>query len=185
MSIHADPPVLRRCATLPDARPVPSLTSTSSTEEENLTGCTPALRRRRQSEKYVTDASQLNLRFQRPQRRTRPNSEVLPRYYPRGVPSYLLDSGKRNDESSDNDSDSSGPPNTQPPPPPSSLPPHVAENNARYDFFLIFIFELFAYSLLLSLIYLIQISSLYLFRVFIYFSLPTDAVDSDQSQKQQ
>ncbi|XP_043290115.1 tau-tubulin kinase homolog Asator isoform X3 [Venturia canescens] len=130
LSVHTEAPTLRRCATLPDARPnVPPLTSTSSTEEENLTGCTPALRRRRQSEKYVTDAIQLNLRFQRPQRR--PTSEVLPRFYPRGVPSYLLDSGKRTEESSDNDSDSSGPPNSQPPPPPSSLPPHMAENNAR------------------------------------------------------
>lgn len=126
-----EPPALRRCATLPDARPnAPPLTSTSSTEDENLTGCTPALRRRRQSEKYVTHASQLNLRFQRPQHR-RPSSEVLSRFYPRGVPSYLLDVGKRTEESSDNDSDSSGPPNTQAPPPPTSLPPHVAENNAR------------------------------------------------------
>ncbi|XP_015123077.1 tau-tubulin kinase homolog Asator isoform X1 [Diachasma alloeum] len=132
LSVHTEAPALRRCATLPDARPSPPLlTSTSSTEDENLTGCTPALRRRRQSEKYVTDASQLNLRFQRPQRRARPNSEVLPRFYPRGVPSYLLDTGKRNDESSDNDSDSSGAPISQPPLPPSSLPPHVAENNAR------------------------------------------------------
>ncbi|XP_057319024.1 uncharacterized protein LOC130663675 isoform X2 [Microplitis mediator] len=133
ITVHAtETPQLRRCATLPDARPspVPPLTSTSSTEDENLTGCTPALRRRRQSEKYVTHASQLNLRFQRPQRR-RPSSEVLSKFYPRGVPSYLLEAGKRNEESSDNDSDSSGPPNTQPPPPPSSLPPHVAENNAR------------------------------------------------------
>ncbi|XP_024936854.1 tau-tubulin kinase homolog Asator isoform X2 [Cephus cinctus] len=132
-SVHTDAPALRRCVTLPDARAnAPPLTSASSTEDENLTGCTPALRRRRQSEKYVTDASQLNLRFQRPQRRTRPTSEVLPRFYPRGVPSYLLgEAGKRNEESSDNDSDSSGPPNAQPPPPPTMLPPHVAENNAR------------------------------------------------------
>ena len=136
LTIHADPPVLRRCATLPDARTnVAPLTSTSSTEDENLTGCTPALRRRRMSEKYVTDASQLNLRFQRPQGRTRPISEVLPRWYPRGVPSHLLgEAGKRTEESSDNDSNSSGPPNSQPPPPPSTVPPHVAENNARYKF---------------------------------------------------
>ncbi|KZC08670.1 Tau-tubulin kinase 1 [Dufourea novaeangliae] len=124
---------LRRCATLPDTRPIFSpLTSANSTEDENLTGCTPALRRRRQSEKYVTDASQLNLRFQRPQRRVRPNSEVLSRFSPRGVPSHLLgEAGKQTEESSDNDSDSGGPPNAQPPPPPTSLPPHVAENNAR------------------------------------------------------
>ena len=132
---------LRRCATLPDARPqLGSLTSTSSTEEENLTGCTPALRRRRQSEKYVTDASQLNLRFQRPQhRKPRPSSELLSPFYLRGVPSHLLGEVlKRPEESSDNDSDSSGaqadrdqPNQLPPPPPPSCLPPHATENNAR------------------------------------------------------
>lgn len=121
--------VFRRCLALPDD---PSI---FSTEDENLTGCTPALRRRRQSEKYVTDASQLNLRFQRPQRRHRPNSEVLSRFPPRGVLSHFLEEiGKRTEESSDNDSDSSGPVNAQPPPPPTSLPPDVAENNARYRF---------------------------------------------------
>ncbi|XP_076618662.1 tau-tubulin kinase asator isoform X4 [Colletes latitarsis] len=133
LTVHWEARELRRCATLPDARPTFSpLTSANLTEDENLTGCTPALRRRRQSEKYVTDTSQLNLRFQRPQRRIRPNSEVLSRFSPRGVPSHLLgEAAKRTEESSDNDSDSSGPPNAQPPPPPSSLPPHVAENNAR------------------------------------------------------
>ncbi|XP_015172163.1 PREDICTED: uncharacterized protein LOC107064249 isoform X1 [Polistes dominula] len=133
LTVHMEAPALHRCATLPDARQNMSpLTSASSAEDENLTGCTPALRRRRQSEKYVTDASQLNLRFQRPQRRMRPNSEVLPRCFPRGVPSHLLgEGGKRTEESSDNDSDSSGPQNAQPPPPPATLPPHVAENNAR------------------------------------------------------
>ncbi|EFN88725.1 Tau-tubulin kinase 1 [Harpegnathos saltator] len=108
--------------------------NTSSAEDENLTGCTPALRRRRQSEKYVTDASQLNLQFQRPQHRTRPQSEVLPRLSPRGVPSHLLrEPGKKSEESSESDSNSSGPPRSarQPPPPPTSLPPHIAENNAR------------------------------------------------------
>ncbi|XP_034952595.1 tau-tubulin kinase homolog Asator isoform X2 [Chelonus insularis] len=129
LSVHmTETPTLRRCATLPDARPnVPPLTSTSSTEEENLTGCTPALRRRRQSEKYVTHASQINARPPR----WKPRSEMLSWFHTRGVPSCLLDSGKRTEESSDNDSDSSGLPSTQPPPPPSSLPPHVAENNAR------------------------------------------------------
>ncbi|XP_076164086.1 tau-tubulin kinase asator isoform X1 [Ptiloglossa arizonensis] len=133
LTVHWEARELQRCATLPDARPIFSpLTSVNLTEDENLTGCTPALRRRRQSEKYVTDASQLNLRFQRPQRRIRPNSEVLSRFSPRGVPSHLLgEAAKRTEESSDNDSDSSGPPNAQPPPPPTSLPPHVAENNAR------------------------------------------------------
>ncbi|XP_017764470.1 PREDICTED: uncharacterized protein LOC108553902 isoform X2 [Eufriesea mexicana] len=125
--------VLRRCSALPDEPSIFSpLTSANSTEDENLTGCTPALRRRRQSEKYVTDASQLNLRFQRPQRRIRSHSEVLSKFSPRGVPSHLLgETAKRTDESSDNDSDNSGPPNAQPPAPPTSLPPHVAENNAR------------------------------------------------------
>lgn len=123
---------------MPDARPSnPGLTSASSTEEENLTGCTPALRRRRQSEKYVTDINQLNLRFQRPsQRRSRPSSEVFPRYPgARGVPSHLLgEAGKRTEESSDNDSDScAAPAALPPPPPPATIPPHVAENNARYE----------------------------------------------------
>ncbi|XP_046741888.1 uncharacterized protein LOC124408761 isoform X3 [Diprion similis] len=134
-SVPAEAPALRRCVTLPDARPTqPLLTSASSTDEENLTGCTPALRRRRLSEKYVTDASQLNLHFQRPQHRPRPISEILPymQLYARGVPSYLLgEGGKRSEESSDNESDHSGPPNAQPPPPPTSVPPHGAENNAR------------------------------------------------------
>ncbi|XP_072758924.1 tau-tubulin kinase homolog Asator isoform X2 [Anoplolepis gracilipes] len=108
--------------------------NTSSAEDENLTGCTPALRRRRQNEKYVTDASQLNLQFQRPLHRTRPQSEILPRLSPRGVPSHLLrEPDKKSEESSESDSNSSGPPKSarQPPPPPTSLPPHIAENNAR------------------------------------------------------
>ena len=133
--MHLEPLALRRCATLPDARPIFSpLSSANSTEDENLTGCTPALRRRRQSEKYVTDVSQLNLRFQRPQRRSRPNSEVLSRLSRRGIPLHLLGiAAKQTEESSDNDSDSTGPQNAQPPPPPpTSLPPHIAENNARY-----------------------------------------------------
>jgi len=67
---------LRRCATLPDARGVGS-NNTSSTEDDvmaqqQLTSCTPALRRRREREcKYVTDQSQLNLRFHRPVHRHR------------------------------------------------------------------------------------------------------------------
>ncbi|XP_076662901.1 tau-tubulin kinase asator isoform X3 [Andrena cerasifolii] len=133
LTVHLEPLALRRCATLPDARPIFSpLSSANSTEDENLTGCTPALRRRRQSEKYVTDVSQLNLRFQRPQRRSRPNSEVLSRLSRRGIPLHLLGiAAKQTEESSDNDSDSTGPQNAQPPPPPTSLPPHIAENNAR------------------------------------------------------
>ncbi|XP_078050960.1 tau-tubulin kinase asator isoform X3 [Augochlora pura] len=130
----SEPQQLRRCATLPDARPIFSpLTSANSTEDINLTGCTPALRRRRESEKYMTDASQKYLRFQtRLQRMVRPNSEILSRYSPRGVPSHLLgEAAKQTEESSNSDSESSGPPNAQPPPPPTSLPPHVAENNAR------------------------------------------------------
>lgn len=54
--------LLRRSATAPA---VPGV-------DEDLGGCTPALRRRRQADKYVTDESQLNLRFHR--RRPRPNS---------------------------------------------------------------------------------------------------------------
>ncbi|XP_011352103.1 uncharacterized protein LOC105287926 isoform X1 [Ooceraea biroi] len=135
LTVHAEAPAHCRRMPLSDARPIMSpLTSASSAEDENLTGCTPALRRRRQSEKYVTDASQLNLQFQRPQHRTRPQSEVLPRLSPRGVPSHLLrEPGKKSEESSESDSNSSGPPRSgrQPPPPPASLPPHIAENNAR------------------------------------------------------
>lgn len=135
--------VLRRCLALPDESSIFSSLTANSTEDENLTGCTPALRRRRQSEKYVTDASQLNLRFQRPQRRIRSHSEVLSKFSPRGIPSHLLaETAKRTDESSDNDSDNSGPPNAQPPPPPTSLPPHVAENNARYINFFFFTYRI-------------------------------------------
>jgi tau tubulin kinase len=138
LTVHAETPAHCRRMPLSDARPIMSpLTSASSAEDENLTGCTPALRRRRQSEKYVTDASQLNLQFQRPQHRTRPQSEVLPRLSPRGVPSHLLrEPGKKSEESSESDSNSSGPPRSarQPPPPPTSLPPHIAENNARYGY---------------------------------------------------
>jgi hypothetical protein len=67
---------LRRCATLPDARGGGS-NNTSSAEDDaiaqqQLTSCTPALRRRREREsKYVTDQSQLNLRFHRPIHRHR------------------------------------------------------------------------------------------------------------------
>ncbi|XP_021929053.1 tau-tubulin kinase homolog Asator isoform X1 [Zootermopsis nevadensis] len=67
---------LRRCSTLPDARGGGS-NNTSSTEDDavaqqQLTSCTPALRRRREREcKYVTDQSQLNLRFHRPAHRHR------------------------------------------------------------------------------------------------------------------
>lgn len=108
------------------------------------------MRRRRQSEKYATDLSQLNLRFQRPlHSRARPSSEYLSRCYPRGVPSHLLgESGKQTEESSDNDSDSGHGPSrfkanddaTPPPPPPCSLPPNTAENNARYCLFLLFFY---------------------------------------------
>lgn len=136
MTARAKASAYRHRMPLSDTKPIMSpLTSASSAEDENLTGCTPALRRRRQSEKYVTDASQLNLQFQRPQHRTRPQSEVLPRLSPRGVPSHLLrEPGKKSEESSESDSNSSGPPKSarQPPPPPTSLPPHIAENNARY-----------------------------------------------------
>ncbi|XP_037035357.1 tau-tubulin kinase homolog Asator isoform X3 [Bradysia coprophila] len=60
---------------------------------------TPALRRRRQNtEKYVTDPSQLNLRFSRPKSRNMTRA--------RGVPSHLLGSGHfEQDNSSDNSTD--------------------------------------------------------------------------------
>jgi len=104
---------LRRCATLPDARGVGS-NNTSSTEDDvmaqqQLTSCTPALRRRREREcKYVTDQSQLNLRFHRPvhRHRQRPVSASASTDIrmqqsirhrastgsvpPRGIPSHLL-----------------------------------------------------------------------------------------------
>ena len=54
---------------------------------KELVDLTPALRRRRGVEKYVTDESQLNLRFQR--RRTRPMSDVNP------PPQALLNSRPR------------------------------------------------------------------------------------------
>lgn len=67
---------LRRCATLPDARGVGSnntcLAEDDVMAQQQLTSCTPALRRRREREcKYVTDQSQLNLRFHRPAHRHR------------------------------------------------------------------------------------------------------------------
>nr|CAD7570755.1 unnamed protein product [Timema californicum] len=61
---------LRRCVTLPDARAPLSNNNSSTEEEQQLNACTPALRRRRERDsKYVTDQSQLNLRFPRPARR--------------------------------------------------------------------------------------------------------------------
>ncbi|CAL4079528.1 unnamed protein product [Meganyctiphanes norvegica] len=119
---------------------------------EELADLTPALRRRRQGiDKYITDESQLNLRYQR--RRTRPLSDINPpppsmlqtrnrqsrqrvsmieagsggRYYDagRGVPSYLLK--PQHEDSSE--SESSHP---RKPRPPTSEPPTVArEVSAR------------------------------------------------------
>ncbi|XP_069195482.1 uncharacterized protein Asator isoform X4 [Procambarus clarkii] len=117
---------------------------------EDLADLTPALRRRRQGvDKYVTDETQLNLRFQR--RRTRPVSDVTPppppttvlhsrnrqsrqrvsmieagtggRYFDsgRGVPSYLLK--PQHEDSSE--SESSHP---RKPRPPSSEPPSAARD---------------------------------------------------------
>ncbi|XP_066991308.1 tau-tubulin kinase homolog Asator isoform X3 [Anabrus simplex] len=132
---------LRRCATMPDAR----VSNNSSTEDEQqLTACTPALRRRREREtKYVTDQSQLNLRFHRPSRRARPVSEVValparhrasvgsaPSRELRGIPSHLLACPPgRAEESSEADSDSSGGVPLPHPPPLSEFRP--MENNAR------------------------------------------------------
>lgn len=133
---------LRRCATMPDARG--SNNNSSTEDEQQLTACTPALRRRREREtKYVTDQSQLNLRFHRPARRTRPMSEMVsgpirqrvsvgnaPTRELRGIPSHLLacPSG-RAEESSEADSDSSGRVPLPHPPPLSDFRP--MENNAR------------------------------------------------------
>ncbi|KAK7794232.1 hypothetical protein R5R35_012552 [Gryllus longicercus] len=133
---------LRRCATMPDARG--SNNNSSTEDEQQLTACTPALRRRREREtKYVTDQSQLNLRFHRPARRTRPMSEMVsgpirqrvsvgsvPTRELRGIPSHLLacPSG-RAEESSEADSDSSGRAPLPHPPPLSDFRP--LENNAR------------------------------------------------------
>jgi len=120
---------------------------------EELADLTPALRRRRQTvDKYITEESQLNLRYQR--RRTRPLSDINPpppsvlqtrnrqsrqrvsmieagsggRYYDtsgRGVPSYLLK--PQHEDSSE--SESSHP---RKPRPPTSEPPTVArEVSAR------------------------------------------------------
>jgi len=145
---------LRRCATLPDARGVGS-NNTSSTEDDvmaqqQLTSCTPALRRRREREcKYVTDQSQLNLRFHRPahRHRQRPVSASASTDIrmqqsirhrastgsvpPRGIPSHLLacPNTRGAEESSEADSDSSGgPPQPHPPPIADTRP---LENNAR------------------------------------------------------
>ncbi|XP_054280941.1 tau-tubulin kinase homolog Asator isoform X3 [Macrosteles quadrilineatus] len=106
------PVELRRCATLPDAR-----------RDNDLT---PALRRRRGGEgKYVTDQSQLPLRFTRPRRSV--DSQARERIWAsRGIPSHLL-GGPGGEENSEVSSDSSG--NNPQPPPLDLLPPQ--ENNAR------------------------------------------------------
>ncbi|XP_059482107.1 uncharacterized protein LOC132200567 isoform X2 [Neocloeon triangulifer] len=138
--------LLRRSATAP---------AVPAQLDEELGGCTPALRRRRQGDKYVTDESQLNLRFHR--RRPRPNSAttaimtcdsrpVVPiRQRPRsqggsvtnretrGIPTYLLGLNPGGEESSEADSDSSANKLQQqqspnPPPPPGD--PKM-ENRAR------------------------------------------------------
>ncbi|KAK4297480.1 hypothetical protein Pmani_030101, partial [Petrolisthes manimaculis] len=118
-------------------------------QSDDLADLTPALRRRRQGvDKYVTDETQLNLRFQR--RRSRPVSDVNPppptllqprnrqgqrvsmieagtggRYFDggRGVPSYLLK--PQHEDSSE--SESSHP---RKPRPPSSEPPSAARDVA-------------------------------------------------------
>lgn len=74
---------------------------------------TPGLRRRRQGEKYVTDPSQLKLRFKR-------HSSSGLRV--RGVSSCLIDAPESSPESSE------GPP---PPPPPSGDPPSESQVRCR------------------------------------------------------
>ncbi|KAL7726696.1 hypothetical protein ACLKA6_012773 [Drosophila palustris] len=66
----------------------------------NITDLTPGLRRRRESTegKYVTDPTQLNLRFQRPRCRATSSS--------RGVPTAML--GHFDDQSTDNSEDKAG-----------------------------------------------------------------------------
>lgn len=120
---------------------------------DDLADLTPALRKRRGVEKYVTDETQLNLRFQR--RRSRPLSDVNPppltllqrnrqrqrlsmiepgtggRYFDgtRGVPSYLL---KPQLEDS-SESESSHPRHVKPRPPLGESPiREVAARLRRY-----------------------------------------------------
>nr|CAD7199544.1 unnamed protein product [Timema douglasi] len=77
---------LRRCVTLPDARAPLSNNNSSTEEEQQLNACTPALRRRRERDsKYVTDQSQLNLRFPRPARRAQ---VIRHRYLGSNQPGY-------------------------------------------------------------------------------------------------
>ncbi|XP_030379875.1 tau-tubulin kinase homolog Asator isoform X2 [Scaptodrosophila lebanonensis] len=66
----------------------------------NITDLTPGLRRRRESTegKYVTDPTQLNLRFQRPRSRTSSRT--------RGIPTTML--GHFDDHSTDNSEDQPG-----------------------------------------------------------------------------
>ncbi|XP_049839238.1 tau-tubulin kinase homolog Asator-like isoform X3 [Schistocerca gregaria] len=137
---------LRRCQTLPDARP-----SDEDSSDARLAACTPALRRRREREaKYVTDQSQLNLRFRRPGQRSQQQQLQQQRQRMsapasscqlRGIPSHLLAAPPGTgggEESSEADSDLSGGvmggPVLPPHPPPISSPADlrlVAENNAR------------------------------------------------------
>ncbi|XP_046980300.1 tau-tubulin kinase homolog Asator isoform X4 [Schistocerca americana] len=137
---------LRRCQTLPDARP-----SDEDSSDARLAACTPALRRRREREaKYVTDQSQLNLRFRRPGQRSQQQQLQQQRQRMsapasscqlRGIPSHLLAAPPGTgggEESSEADSDLSGGvvggPVLPPHPPPISSPADlrlIAENNAR------------------------------------------------------
>ncbi|XP_018896748.2 tau-tubulin kinase homolog Asator isoform X2 [Bemisia tabaci] len=101
---------------------------------------TPALRRRRQTQdKYVTDASQLPLRFTRPQERRNIRSRSNPTSNTisgasrgtsviRGIPSHLL-SSPGGEESSEQESDSSGGYQHPFPPPISEL--KQTENDPR------------------------------------------------------
>ena len=70
-----------------DANNIKFYQRTTSHEDMAMADLTPALRKRRGVDKYVTDESQLNLRFQR--RRTRPMSDVNP------PPQALLNSRNR------------------------------------------------------------------------------------------
>ncbi|XP_017853661.1 tau-tubulin kinase homolog Asator isoform X2 [Drosophila busckii] len=74
--------------------PKPNQTQLYSSDPQNITELTPGLRRRRESSegKYVSDPTQLNLRFQRPRARAS-NSGI------RGVPTTML--GNFDDNSTD------------------------------------------------------------------------------------
>ncbi|XP_077300015.1 tau-tubulin kinase asator isoform X2 [Arctopsyche grandis] len=136
---------LAKCASWSGAEEPPQSPQTPLDVNE----LTPALRRRRQNaaDKYVTDPSQLSLRFTRPRSRhsycppTTAPPAISPRPSPdliasrsaasRGVPTHLLMNScspqlVANNNQSDNSSSCS-----PPPPPPAAVPPSLVNNPAR------------------------------------------------------